>query len=152
MKYSTKVSDAVHIMAFIAINPDFDLSSTAIAASIQTNPAFVRQIMMKLRKAGLMSSVTGHVRPSLSRPAEQITLLDVYRAVEGDKPLLHLDTHTNPDCGIGINIQLALQDYYQQVQDAAEKRMSEITLQDIIHSYYQKAKDSGQAPVQEEPF
>ncbi|MDO5422486.1 MAG: Rrf2 family transcriptional regulator [Eubacteriales bacterium] len=138
MKYSTKLSDAVHIMAFIAINQDFDLSSTAIAASIQTNPAFVRQIMMKLRKAGLMSSVTGHAKPSLSKPAEQITLLDIYKAVEGDKPLLHLDTHTNPECGVGVNIQLALQDYYQEIQKAAEERMSQITLQNIIESYNQK--------------
>lgn len=142
MKYSTKLSDAVHIMALIAINPDSDLSSSAIAASVKTNPAFVRQIMMKLKKAGLMSSVTGHAKPALSRPAEQITLLDIYKAVEGEKPLLHLDTHTNPDCGVGINIQLALQDYYQEVQSAAENRMKEINLQDIIALYHQKANDA----------
>ena len=59
MKYSTKLSDAVHIMAFIAIHQEYDLSSTVIADSIQTNPAFVRQIMMKLKKAGLMSSIVG---------------------------------------------------------------------------------------------
>lgn len=138
MKYSTKLSDAVHIMAFVAINQDFDLSSNAIAASVQTNPAFVRQIMMKLRKAGLMSSVTGHAKPTLTKPADRITLLDIYKAVEGNKPLLHLDTHTNPECGVGMNIQLALQDYYQEVQEAAEQRMEEITLQDIIASYHQK--------------
>ncbi|MDY4971503.1 MAG: Rrf2 family transcriptional regulator [Lachnospiraceae bacterium] len=139
MKYSTKLSDAVHIMAFIAINQDFDLSSTAIAASIQTNPAFVRQIMMKLKQAGLMSSVAGHAKPSLIKPAEQITLLDIYKAVEGDKPLLHLDTHTNPKCGVGVNIQLALQDYYQEIQKTAEERMSQISLHDIIESYERKA-------------
>lgn len=138
MKYSTKLSDAVHIMAFIEINQDFDLSSTAIATSIQTNPAFVRQIMMKLRKAGLMSSVTGHAKPSLAKPAEQITLLEIYKAVEGDKPLLHLDTHTNPECGVGVNIQLALLDYYQEIQKMAEERMNQISLQDIIKSYSQK--------------
>jgi Rrf2 family protein len=139
MKYSTKLSDAVHIMAFIEINHDFDLSSTAIATSIQTNPAFVRQIMMKLRKAGLMSSVTGHAKPSLAKPAEQITLLEIYKAVEGDKPLLHLDTHTNPECGVGVNIQLALLDYYQEIQKMAEEHMNQISLQDIIKSYSQKA-------------
>lgn len=139
MKYSTKLSDAVHIMAFIEINHDFDLSSTAIATSIQTNPAFVRQIMMKLRKAGLMSSVTGHAKPSLAKPAEQITLLKIYKAVEGDKPLLHLDTHTNPECGVGVNIQLALLDYYQEIQKMAEEHMNQISLQDIIKSYSQKA-------------
>ena len=52
--------------------------------------------MLKLKKAELMTSVAGHARPSLSKPADQITLLDIYKAVEGDKPLLHLDTHTNP--------------------------------------------------------
>lgn len=138
MKYSTKLSDAVHIMALIAINQDLELSSSAIAASVKTNPAFVRQIMMKLKKAGLMSSVTGHAKPALARPAEQITLLDIYKAVEGDKPLLHLDTHTNPDCGVGINIQLALQDYYHEIQQAAEEKMQQISLQDIIDSYEKK--------------
>lgn len=142
MKYSTKLSDAVHIMALIAINQNSALSSSAIATSVKTNPAFVRQIMMKLKKAGLMSSVTGHAKPALSRPAEQITLLDIYKAVEGEKPLLHLDTHTNPDCGVGINIQLALQDYYQEVQSAAENRMKGINLQNIIDLHRQKENDA----------
>ncbi len=138
MKYSTKLSDAVHIMAFIAIHQEYDLSSTVIADSIQTNPAFVRQIMMKLKKAGLMSSVNGHAKPSLAKPTEKITLLDIYKAVEGSKPLLHLDTHTNPDCGVGVNIQLALQDYYNEIQKGTEKHMSSISLQDIIELYHKK--------------
>ena len=145
MKYSTKLSDAVHIMAFIVINTDSDLSSTAIATSVQTNPAFVRQIMMKLRKAGLITSVIGHAKPSLAKSTEQITLLDIYKAVEGDKPLLHLDTHTNPECGVGMNIQLALQDYYRKVQTTAENCMNEITLHDIITSYHQKTDDFNEA-------
>ena len=141
MKYSTQLSDAVHIMVFIAINPDSDLSSNAIATSIQTNPSFVRQIMMKLRKAELMTSVTGHAKPSLSKDAYQITLYDIYKAVEGEKPLLHLDTHTNPECGVGVNIQLALQDYYDEIQKTVEMKMKGISLQDIIDSYHGRVKN-----------
>ena len=89
MKYSTKLSDTVHVMVLIAINQEKSLSSASIA----------------------------HARPSLSKPADQITLLDIYKAVEGDKPLLHLDTHTNPDCGVGINIQLSLQGFYNEIQN-----------------------------------
>lgn len=114
MKYSTKLSDTVHVMVLIAINQEKSLSSASIAESVHTNPGFVRQLMLKLKKAGLMTSVAGHARPSLSKPADQITLLDIYKAVEGDKPLLHLDTHTNPDCGVGINIQLSLQGFYNE--------------------------------------
>ena len=98
-----------------------------------------RSIMMKLKKAGLMSSVNGHAKPSLAKPAEEITLLDIYKAVEGSKPLLHLDTHTNPDCGVGVNIQLALQDYYNEIQKGTETHMSGISLQDIIGLYRKKA-------------
>ena len=141
MKYSTRLSDAAHVLALVAMSADEPLTSDAIATSIRTNPAFVRQLMSAMRRAGLVSSVRGHPKPSLARPASDISLFDIYRAVEGDKPLLHLDTHTNPECGVGMNIQLALRDYYQEVQEAAEKRMGEITLQDIITSYHQKSNE-----------
>ena len=49
MKYSTRLSDAVHLLLFIHLEPDADLSSAAIAASIHTNPACVRQMMSRLR-------------------------------------------------------------------------------------------------------
>lgn len=139
MKYSTKVSDAVHIMIFIILNPADSLTSSRIAESIKTNPGCVRQLMSSLRRYGLISSVKGHPRPALTRPPQDITLLDVYRAVEGQKPLLHLDTHTNPECGVGVNIQLALQDFFDQIQEQAEQKMQQITLQNILDKFYEKA-------------
>ena len=135
MKYPTKLSDAVHILAFLALHPGSDLTSDKIAASIYTNPAYVRQLMSALRKGGLLTRVKGHPRPSLTRTPRQITLLDAYRAVEGDKPLLHQDTHTNPACGVGVNIQLALRDCYDLVQQKAEEAMQGITLQEILERY-----------------
>ena len=65
---------------------------------------------------------------------------DIYRAVEGDKPLLHLDTDTNPDCGIGINIPFAIGDFYHEIQNMVDKKMKSITLQDIIDRYYFKIR------------
>ena len=86
-----------------------------------------------------MTSVAGHARPSLSKPADQIYNCWIFiKAVEGDKPLLHLDTHTNPECGVGINIQLSLQGFYNEIQKGAEAKMNTITLQDIIDTYYQR--------------
>lgn len=138
MKYSTKVSDAVHILAFISLNPVDSLSSERIAKSVYTNPSYVRQLMSALRKYGLLLSVKGHPRPELAKQPGEITLLDVYKAVEKDKPLLHLDTHTNPDCGVGVQIQLSLQDYFHQVQQSAEQEMERITLQDILDRYQER--------------
>ena len=87
--------------------------------------------MSALRKYGLLLSVKGHPKPTLAKLPKDITLFDIYKAVEGEKPLLHLDTHTNPECGIGIHIQLSL-------QEKAEKEMQQITLQDILNHYQEK--------------
>ena len=144
MKYSTRLSDAVHILAFIALNPNGSLSSSSIAESIRTNPGCVRQLMSALRRAGLISSVKGHPRPALTREPSMITLLDIYRAVEGEKPLLHLDTHTNPECGAGIYIQLSLRDFFDQIQEAAENEMKSVTLQDILERYQEKSAHLGE--------
>lgn len=134
MKYSTRLSDAVHIAAFIHLNPTQDLSSGAIAHSIQTNPSYVRQLMSALKRAGLLHGTRGQAAPSLSRAPSAITLLDIYRAVEGDKPLLHLDTHTNPECGVGMCIQRTLQTYFDRIQARSEEEMGRISLRDIACS------------------
>ena len=135
MRYSTRVSHAVHILAYIALHPDRVLTSDVIADSIQTNPGCVRQIMSALRKADLLSSVKGRPRPSLARDPSAITLLDIYRAVEGNKPLLHPDTHTNPGCDGGVDIQLTVRDCFDRVQETAEQEMQNITLQKILDQY-----------------
>ena len=138
MKYSTRLSDAVHILVFIQQSDSATVSSADIAVSIKTNPSYVRQIMANLKAAGLLNGSRGQATPELSKSPEGITLLDIYKAVEKDKPLLHLDTHTNPECGVGVNIQLALADYYEQIQKDVEMSMQKITLQNIIDSYLQR--------------
>lgn len=56
MKYSTKLSDTIHILIFIALGDDEQLSSTKIAESIKTNPAYVRQLMAALKMQALLST------------------------------------------------------------------------------------------------
>lgn len=138
MAYSTKLSDSLHLLVFIATERDRDLSSTAIAKSLAANPSSVRQLMGRLRRAKAIMSVTGHARPELARPARDISMLDVYRAVEGDRPLLHLDTHTNPECGVGVNAQLVIGEFFRDVQQAAEDAMASISLAQIIEQYRER--------------
>ena len=60
MKYSTKLSDTIHILIFIALGDEEQLSSTKIAESIKTNPAYVRQLMAALKNAGIVVNTQGH--------------------------------------------------------------------------------------------
>ena len=53
-------------------------------------------------------------------------------------------TTTNPACGVGVNIQLALRDCYDMVQRRAEDAMRSITLQEILDRYEEKLSRLGE--------
>jgi len=64
------------------------LSSARLARSLNTNASLVRNLMVRLVQDGLVVSIKGRgggVR--LGRPADQITLGEIYRSSVGDKPL-----------------------------------------------------------------
>lgn len=132
MKYSHKLSDAVHILAYLDIFHDGDLSSRAIAASIESNPSVVRALSSDLRKAGLLSSQQGVAKAELAKNPAEISLYDIFMAINADHNLLHIDPKTNPKCVVGGNIQAVLTDAYEQVENQAFAAMKKITLQAII--------------------
>ena len=99
--------------------------------------------MGRLKRGGLIESVTGQPRPSLTRDAAAISLLDIYKAVEGDKPFLHVDMHTNEACSVGLYVRSMLGAYYDEVQKAAEARMQQISLREILDSYYRQVGSFG---------
>jgi len=141
MKYSHKLSDAVHILSYIEIYKDGDLSSRAIADSVESNPSLIRKLMAQMVRAGILISSPGKVEPKLGRPASKITLLDIYHALEDDEPLLHVDPKTNPSCIVGSNIQDTLNVAYDRVQKAAEESMRDVTLQSLIDDILVREND-----------
>ena len=140
MKFSHKLSDAVHLLVYIEIFPDDDLSSRAIARSIVTNPSMVRSLMMDLRKAGLLKTKQGSAEPELAKKPEEISLSDIFAAVGMDHHLLHVDEDTEQKCPVGGNIQGPLAKAYAEVEEAAFAKMREISLREIVD----QIKEEGQ--------
>ncbi|WP_373841548.1 Rrf2 family transcriptional regulator [Limosilactobacillus sp.] len=135
MKISTRFSDSIHILAFINIYAGkIPLTSNNIASSIETSPVVVRRLMSRLRKAGLLNTVHGAAEPRLAKAADQISLYDVFLATEGEKHLFTIDKKTNPDCIVGGNIQQTLTAYYHEAEIAAEAKLAQTSLQDVINT------------------
>ncbi|MBT8916911.1 transcriptional regulator [Lactobacillus delbrueckii subsp. bulgaricus] len=132
MKFSHKLSDAVHLLAYIEIFPDDDLSSRTIARSIVTNPSMVRSLMMDLRKAGFLKTKQGSAEPELAKKPEEISLYDIFAAVGMEHHLLHVDEDTEQKCPVGGNIQGPLAKAYAEVEEAAFAKMREISLREIV--------------------
>src|SRR5436190_15480678 len=83
MSTSSRFAVAVHILTLMAWSDDEPLKSDQVAESVNTNPVVIRRMLLELSEANLVNSQTGATGGSrLSRKPEEITLQDVYHAVE----------------------------------------------------------------------
>jgi Rrf2 family protein len=86
MKLSTRVRFGLRIMVQIAAQMhERPVFSRKIANEQNISEAYVDQILLPLRAGGLLVSQRGRAGGyRLSRPAEQISVLDVIQVLEGD--------------------------------------------------------------------
>lgn len=133
MAISSRFIVSVHILTLLAQSGGKPVTSEWIAGSANTNPAVVRKLLGLLSKAGLTTSQLGVGGGALlARPAAEITLLDVYQAVdEGELFALHHE-QPNPACPIGRNIQTALLGTLTRAQRALEKELAVQTIAGVL--------------------
>jgi len=84
LKISEAASLALHAMMVLASSGNPPLSSARIARLLHCSEAHLSKVLQRLVKSGLLRSVRGPKGGfALARPADGITLLDVYEAIEG---------------------------------------------------------------------
>src|ERR687894_547899 len=116
---ATRFAVSLHILALIARGPTGQSTSARLAWSIGTNPVVVRRISGLLARAGLITVQRGPGGASLARPAESITLRDVWRAIHPEgEALLRLHGRTNPACQVGRRMPEVLQDRFRGAETA----------------------------------
>ena len=123
---------ATHVLTVLAVHEDRVLTSAQLAGSVNTNPAFLRTLLGRLRAAGLIDVSLGKGGGArLARPASRLTLADVYRAVER-QPAAQLHRCT-PDkrCVVGRNILPILDDVVRDVEAATLQRLTRKTIADL---------------------
>lgn len=134
MQISSRFTLAVHIFACMdTFQDDYKVTSDFLAGSTNVNPVIVRKILGQLKAAGLVEVARGSGGASIARPLEEITFLDIYRAVEcvENGELFHFHENPNPECPVGKNIHLILDEKLDRVQTAMERELASITLADV---------------------
>ena len=93
----------------------------------------MRKILQQLKAAGLVEVARGTGGVKVTKPLDQITFLDVYRAVEctPEEELFHFHENPNPKCPVGKNIHGILDKRLLEVQSAMEEKLSKMTLEDV---------------------
>ncbi|WP_028543808.1 Rrf2 family transcriptional regulator [Paenibacillus taiwanensis] len=137
MKISSRFSVAVHILCLLALERNQLLTSDWIAGSVNTNPVVIRRLTGKLKQAGLVQVRPGTGGATLLKEPDQITLLDIYRAVEvvEEGELFHMHEQPNPECFVGANIQSVLEGILVSAQAAMERVLAEIPLSALVDDF-----------------
>lgn len=134
MQISSRFTLAVHIFTCIdTFQKEYKITSDFLAGSTNVNPVIIRKILLQLKAAGLVNVARGSGGASIAKPLCDITFLDIYNAVEciEDGELFHFHENPNPQCPVGKNIHLILDDKLRRVQAALERELASITLEDV---------------------
>lgn len=134
MQYSSRLTIAVHILLCIEEFKDKEkVTSNFLAGSIGVNPVIVRNILGRLKEAGLVHVAAGVGGSSLVKAPADITMYDIFAAVEdSDETLFHFHENPNPDCPVGKTVHLVLDERLLEIQHTMENCMRSMTLQSII--------------------
>lgn len=133
MASSSRFAIAVHTLALMANYESKPVKSEFIACLVKTNAVVIRRLMCELSKANLIESQSGASGGSwLKKDAKDISLWEIYKAVEmGEVFSLHSPAEGS-NCQISCNISEVLTDVQTKVDKAIETSLSEISLADIL--------------------
>ncbi|GHH75232.1 Rrf2 family transcriptional regulator [Streptomyces sulfonofaciens] len=127
---------AAHALAWIELNARRGgevATSEQIANSVNTNPVVIRRLLGELRGAGLVESRRGAGAGwRLLRPAESISLAEVYRAVEGDPQFALHPATPNQKCPVGQGIRSALTPVYDAAEQALSAELARTSVADVL--------------------
>ncbi len=135
MQISSRFTIAIHMLTCMeTFKEEYKITSDFLAGSIRVNPVIIRRILSQLKDAGMIEVKRGTGGAAIVKPLDEITFLDVYRAVEciEDDTLFHFHENPNPDCPVGKNIHNILDDKLIRVQEAMERELQSITLADVM--------------------
>lgn len=133
MATNTQFSIAVHLMLALGLNCGKEVTSAQMAMSVNTSPSFVRRILAKLSKANLVTTTTGKSGfTSLAKKSEDISLLEIYKAVDAPKTFAIHDYPAQNFCQISCSIESVMKKVLGKAQNSFEQSLGETSLAEIL--------------------
>ena len=135
MQITSKFTVAVHILTCIDIfGGQMRVTSDFLSGSTGVNAVIVRNVLGQLRNAGIVETRQGSGGAHLAKALDEITLYDIYKAVDcvDDEGLFHFHENPNADCPVGRNIHKAMDGRLEAAQTALENELKITTLAQVV--------------------
>ena len=135
MQITSKFTVAVHILTCIDFfDGQMRVTSDFLSGSTGVNAVIVRNVLGQLRNAGIVETRQGSGGAHLAKALDEITLYDIYKAVDcvDDEGLFHFHENPNVECPVGRNIHKAMDGRLQAAQEALENELKSTTLAEVV--------------------
>ena len=147
MQISSRFTIATHMLIILALEGKKQkLTSDILAGSVGVNPVIIRKTLSQLKNAGLISVARGTGGADIIKDLEDISLFDIYCAVEclgKSGQLFSFHDKPNPECPIGKNIHNVLDNRLEAIQKAMEAELAQTSLDEVVAATEKEmAKDS----------
>lgn len=147
MQISSRFTIATHMLIILALEGKKQkLTSDILASSVGVNPVIIRKTLSQLKNAGLISVARGIGGADIIKDLEDISLFDIYCAVEclgKSGQLFSFHDKPNPECPIGKNIHNVLDNRLEAIQKAMETELAQTSLAEVVAATEKEmAKDS----------
>ncbi len=138
MTGNSRFAVSLHILAYLVYRAGVAVPSAEIASSVDTNPVVIRRLLSALMKARLVKAQKGATGGfMLASAPENISLLDVYRAVQPEPNQGFRHFTPNHKCPVGAKIESILRAVFFKAQASMEAEFSHVSLAQIdaqLHS------------------
>jgi len=135
---NSRLTIAAHVLAWMALARERGLvwmTSDQVAASVNTNPVIIRRSLGDLRRAALVEVRRGAGAGwSLVREPREITLLDVYDAVEHEPLFAMHRAEPNLECPVGHGIRPVLGQVYTEIDLTLRRELARTSIADVLRS------------------
>ncbi|CZV37759.1 Rrf2 family transcriptional regulator%2C group III [Enterobacter hormaechei] len=112
-------------------------TSAILAYGLEANPSFIRKLMVPLARDGIIVSTLGRNGSiHLGRPAEEITLRDIYLSVTEDKKLWASRPDVPARCVVSANACW----YFKSIADEAEQASLAVLARHTVASALEEVK------------
>ena len=133
MQFSFRLPVATHILLCIEkFQREYKTTSNFLADSVNVHPVIIRKTLGQLKSAGLVDVAVGVGGAKLTKDAKDITLADIFRAVEDDEDLFHFQESPNPKCPVGRNIRHVLGSRLDAVKQHMMHDLAKVTIADLL--------------------
>ena len=123
------------MLAVLAYKQGDRVTSSYLAASVNTNPVIIRRLLLTLQKARLVDTSKGAGSGSrLDRSPARISLAEVYNAVEEEDAFTMPRREPNKRCPVGQCIQDELERVFSSAENAMIEQLGRKTVADIVNS------------------